>query len=165
MSPIINWFKVIPVRTDLGPDPIPGRVLVHGERTIKNGTLMEMRGVHYRARPRMEAFRLYRRHLFGPDEYTEVEIAPAVFDKEMGFGYVAASIPMPLRARHSRVLNRRFQFRDSFGNPSKDITTARFGHFEIEEVRVWGNAGTAGHIPYGSAKIYALIKPIKDPTI
>jgi hypothetical protein len=165
MSPIVNWYKVIPVRNDLGPDPIPGRVLVHGERTVKNGTLIEMRGVQYPARPKMKSFRLYRRHLFGPEEYTEVEDIPATFDKELGFGHVAASIPVPLMARHRSVLNRRFQFRDSFGNPSTDISTARFGHIEIEEVRVWGTAGTAGTIPSGSVKIYALIKPIKDPTI
>jgi hypothetical protein len=46
---------------------------------------------------------------------------------------------------------------------SSDISTSRFGHFELTTVEVDVSGGVAGHIPYAKVRIQGLVKPIRDP--
>lgn len=165
MSPMLSWYKVVMVPTDAKSQAEPGRVLLLGGGSVKSGSQVEFHGVHYSQSPEVQRFEMYRRHFRHHDRYTKVDTVPASFGQIPGYGYGARSPAARLRSRHSRAVNRTFQFRDDLGNQSADLSTARFGHLEVSTVELWGTAATAGHLPYGSAKLHVLAKPMKDPTI
>ncbi len=163
MSAILNWYKTPSTDVPNDSEVLPPRVLIHGGRSVKSGSVMQFWGVQYAARPKITRFELFRRHFRNRSEYSRIDTLPATFGHSKEAGYVAFSPRTPLRTRHSRMVNRTFQFRDELGNMSSDISTSRFGHFELTTVEVDVSGGVAGHIPYAKVRIQGLVKPIRDP--
>jgi hypothetical protein len=163
MSAILNWYKTPPTDVSNDSEVLPPRVLIHGGSSVKSGSVMQCWGVQYGANPKIKKFELFRRHFRNRSEYSLIDTLPATFGHSKAAAYVAFGQRTPLRTRHSRIVNRTFQFRDELGNKSSDISTSRFGHFELTAVEVDVTGGAAGHIPYAKVRLQGLVKPIKDP--
>ena len=163
MNPILSWYKLLPLQMPAAGAyrPEVGRVQLLGGATVKNGSTVELRGVHYAESPQVTKFKLRRKHVFR-DEWATTDVA-ARFEERYGYGYVAWSDATRLQSG-SRALNRKFRFEDYYNSPpSGEIKTTRFGQFEVTalEIEVSGTVPA----PMVIAKMHALVKPVKDPDV
>jgi hypothetical protein len=134
-----------------------------GESTVKNGSSMELRGVHYGQAPPVQEFTLQRKHVLKDEWATVPPDIAAQFGEREGYGHVAWSDVTRLRTG-SRVLNRTWRFGDHHGTaPAGAIRTTKFGHLEVTTVGI-EVVGT-GHPPMVVVKTHVQAKPVKDPDV